>query len=110
MPDDTGLLSTVSIELIALILTVAGGFVGLSYQIGRRARDVEVLADELRDVREFAHEHDRKCDERNAKVDARLADGSTKMALLGQSQERMETDIREIKDHLLSRSDTGGSK
>lgn len=88
----------IEVELLALILSVLAGFGGLSYQIGRRSNAIEILAKRLDD-------HEDGCAERADKVDGRLAEGSTKMAVMDTKIGEIRDDVKEIKEFMLKAKD-----
>lgn len=98
------------VELIGIILTLVIGFGGLSYQIGRWTKKTDSVEDKLGEVEGWIKAHDSECDEREKRIDKRLGEGSTQMALLTQGQETLQDDINEIKSDIKelmrSRADT----
>lgn len=102
MPDTDVL---ISYELIGVIVSIIGGFGVLSYQIGRRSKDIDVLAEAVEaNTNELnAHNDDCKVERQQAagyrtRTDERLAEGSKHMAVLDERTKSMQEDIREIKD------------
>lgn len=93
----------ISGELIGVIVTLIAGFGGLSYMIGRRSKDLEAVAGGLA-------VHEMKCAKRQKnlrkwqkKNDNRLAEGSTKMALLEERYAHLHEDVRAIREAVVKK-------
>ena len=86
------------IELIGIIVTLIIGFGGLSYQIGRWTKKTDAVQEKMAEVEGWIGAHDNKCDHRESRTNERLAEGSTKMAILDERTKAMQEDIREIKE------------
>ena len=98
-------------ELIAILITLFGGFGTLAFLLGRKNSDIEHLQKEVKEVKENQEAHEGECkehrakqDEANEEVKERLATGSTKLALLNAGQERIEKSLDEIKGSLKNES------
>ena len=90
----------VSAELLVLIVTVLGGFATLSFQIGRRSKDVDELVKKTAATAQSLLDHEKHCVDREVKTQERLAEGSKTLAIHGERLEAMHEDIREIKGAL----------
>ena len=84
-------------ELIAILVTLIGGFVGLAFQIGRKSSDLEAVEKDLQEVKAELKAHDDQCKVDKAAMNARLAEGSTELALLKSGQGRIESDVKEVR-------------
>lgn len=94
-------METIQIELIGVIVTLIAGFGGIFYRLGRREQHMEDIATSARDNQARLEAHEEKCDERNAKIDTRLAEGSTDMALVKQTSEGNSKKLENIERMLL---------
>lgn len=92
---------TVEIELVGVIIVLITGFGGIFYRLGRREQTLEDLAGAVKENQERIEAHETKCDERNAKIDNRLAHGSTEMALMKQTSEGNSQKLESIEGLLL---------
>lgn len=92
---------TLETEMVVLIVSVLGGFAGLSYQTGRKSKDIETLADAVKAGQERAEGHEEECNKRHDKIDSRLAEGSTNMALLKKSTDDNSQRLGKIEELLL---------
>lgn len=91
-------------ELVGIIVTLILGFGGVMIQTGRFINRLAVVEKRIDDHEEHCDERTTEQKQHNKKVDERLGEGSTKLALLehGQeriesSQQRIETDMREVR-------------
>ena len=91
-------MSSIDYELIALIVTVLGGFATLSYQVGKRTGDIDGLTKGLEAAITRITSHEEECSERHIKIDGRLAEGSSKMAILEERSKATKDDVREIRN------------
>jgi len=85
-------------ELVAILVTLLGGFGGLAFQIGRRSSELEKLTVEVAAVKAEQKAHGDQCHEDKKALDKRLSDGASKMSALDERTKAMQEDIREIKD------------
>ena len=91
----------ISAELIAVIVTLIVGFGGISYQIGRRANDLDELKLTVKDTVVGLQSHESECIGREKEIQSKLAEGSVKMAVLETHSQAVRKDISEIKNFLI---------
>ncbi len=84
-------------ELVAILLTLIGGFGSMAYLLGRRNSDLDQVQREMIEVKKNQAAHESDCKEREATRQResqgfreKLAEGSVKFALLEDGQERLE--------------------
>lgn len=92
-------------ELLAILVTLLGGFGTLAFQVGRRSKDIDVLTEATKKNAEALQEHDEECKlaraadaEWKRDIEKRLAEGSKHMAVFDERGKTIQEDIREIKE------------
>ena len=108
---ETAILHT---DLVSIVWTLAGGFctiiiaiVGASFWLGKKVAGYTQLKAEVAQLGLDLKTHDNECKEvreadreHNDKVEARLAEGATKFALLEAGQKRIDEGLRRIEDKI----------
>lgn len=87
-------------ELIAIIITLLGGFGALSYQIGRRTIEFDNVKAELNEVSNRMAVHEKECHERQKRITEQFAEGSKRFAVLQERLDQVLSVVAEIKEKL----------
>ena len=92
-------------ELIAVIITLLGGFGTIAFMLGKRNTDIDNLQGDTNENKTIIQKHLEDCVEKREEISEKLAEGSTKFALIEQGQKTMQSDINTIKEWLRPKID-----
>lgn len=99
--------SLVEWELVAILVTLIGGFGSLAYMLGKRNSDLDQVQIEISEVKKSQADHAKDCKDIEARrqeeskgIQEKLHEGSVKFALLENGQKRLEEGQNRI-EHIL---------
>ena len=90
--------NVLSYELIAIIITLLGGFSTIVYLLGKRNRDIDHLQEEVEECKQNLQDHDEACKKTNKEIMDKLSEGSNRFTRIETMIDSMKETLAEIKD------------